>query len=518
MSSTRTIERLAAAATVAVAAVLLAGCGAETEDLSYTRPEWRESVAQAVTLPLAEPVTLTVGLATGMAPPAPGDAALAWLTEQTNVTLRFVGIPTSPGDIEFGRMIRSGELPDIVAEARVDLTEASVHRLFVDFLEWPSLLPNYAALLASNPAVRAGALARLTAENRLLSLGTYDRAATPFVGVLAYRQDLFRRHELAAATWPELRASMERLKELYPDSYPFGVRFSTMLRLMPSWFGSGYDPMHVVYFNTDAGEWRFGPAEAGFRDFVTFLTDGYAAGLIGPDAITARDDTTLRSFASNTVFLTPHTGPTGPYFRAMSQTYGGLTTDGEWDGLGQWVAALPLPPAPGGGPRWAGAARFSSAGPGWLVSTQGDHVGEAIALLDFLYSEEAAARAAGLPLVGLLPGRRAADSETLEYRYFLRHDAVTNTPGRDVMVDPGVRVPLDDDGFSSARLDVIVTLQSHIESQVAGFMVGRRPLSEYDDFVAEALRMGAERLVDLHNERARVPLEELLAPLIRAAE
>ena len=532
----------------------------QPEDLSFPRPEWREGVPREVTLPLEEPVTLRVGLATGMTAPAAGNESLAWLERRTNITLEFVGIPTSPGDIEFGQMIRSGNLPDIIAEERVDLSEASMHRLFVDMLEFPALVPNYSRLLTRNDAVRAGALARLTAENQLLSMGTYEPSARPFVGVLAYREDLFRRHDLRGDTWPNLHASMARLKDLYPESYPFGGRFETMLRLMPSWFGSGYDPQHIVYYHAEAGEWRFGPFEDGFRSFVTFLAEAYAAGLISPDSITGQQDMIVRNFTNDLTFLAPYTGLTGPYFRFAAGDYGGVTADGEWDGTGRWVSSLELPPAPGGEPRWVGTHRFSPVGSGWLVHTQGEHVAASIALLDVLFSDEAAAVLAlgppgpvwarengsivlsdvarsaydaggisglqraigeqgigvGLPISGQgfdYYGELGYPDSPLD-RYRLNRDLAANQPGRDVMVDPGVRIPTDDQEFSSTRVDTVVSLRSHIESQVANFMIGRRALTEYDDFVETARRMGAERLVNLFNERARVPPHDVLDPLL----
>ena len=546
--------------TAIVAATTLLFACEQREDLAFTRPDWREAVNRDVSFPLDEPLTLRVGLAQGMDAPAPGNASLQWLRERTGITLEFVSIPSSPGDVEFGQMIRAGRLPDIIAEARVDLDEPTTHRLFVNMLEFGDLVPDYTRLLRESPAARAGALSRLTANGELLSMGTYDSAARPFVGVLAHRQDLFTEHGLSASTWQELRESMERLKELRPDSYPLGGEFATMLRLMPSWFGSGYDPDHLVYFDTGSGEWRFGPFEEGFRDFVVFLADAFSAGLLNPDSIIADSTQVARAFATDGVFLAPYTRPTGPNFAPTGDGYGGVTEEGRWDGTGRWIAPLELPAAPGGGQRWAGPRRVSPVGPGWLVHSQGDHVGEAIALLDFLFTDEAAAVLALGPvdthwsyedgsmvlsqaaraaydrngIAGL--ARHVAESDTaagipvrgreLDYygafgypespriRYHLQHDIALNEPGRWVMEEPGVRIPSDDEEFTSARIGVVVSLRSHIESQVANFVVGRRDLSEYDEFVEEARRMGADRLLDLYNSRAAIPSPDILSPLL----
>ena len=112
------------------------------------------------------------------------------------------------------------------------------------------------------------------------------------------------------------------------------------------------------------------------------------------------------------------------------------------------------------------------------VHTQGEHVAPAIALLDVLFSDDAAAiganwgirihRTTGIGLPGIsLP----------------THPVETSWSSR------GVRIPIDDDDLTAARMDAVVSLRTHIESQIANFMIGRRRLSEYEDFVGTALRM-----------------------------
>jgi putative aldouronate transport system substrate-binding protein len=544
-----------------VTGIVLLSCG-ETEDLAYTNPDWREGVADTVTFPLPDPITLTVGLAKRMEAPSAENAGLQWLEDATNITLEFIHIPSSPGDIQFGEMIRAGDMPDIMAEERVDVDDDSIHRLFVDFLEFPHLVPNYAGLVRARDPVRAAALARLTADDRLLSMGTYDPGASPFVGVLAHRQDVFDELALSAATWDQVRSSMRGIAAAYPDSHPFGGDFKSILAFLPSWFGSGYDPRHIVYYDTGARRWKFGPFDDGFETFVRFLSESYAEGLLDPNIVSGPEDALTRGFTNDIVFLAPYRGATGPYFQMASGNYGEVTDSGEWNGVGSWVSPLPLPPAPNGEPRWISTRRYSPTGPGWLVYNQGDYVGEAIALLDYLFTEEAALSLAlgpegaawgrteervvlneGIASAYAEGGTRGLHSALVErdivvgiplagweldfystfgypeipaLQYHVSEDLSANTPGEEVMVEVGVRIPTDDMEFSDARVSAVVTLQSHVESQVAGFVVGRRPLSEYEQFVEECIDMGAERLVELYNDRATVPSEDVLAPLLTA--
>ena len=51
---------------------------------------------------------------------------------------------------------------------------------------------------------------------------------------------------------------------------------------------------------------------------------------------------------------------------------------------------------------------------------------------------------------------------------------------------------------------ITTSLETTISSAVAYFVTGRRPLAEYDEFLAECMKMGAEKLADLYRENAGV--------------
>jgi putative aldouronate transport system substrate-binding protein len=549
----------------AMAVAVMAGCGQVTKDLSYVNPEWRSSVDTSVSFPLAEQVTLRVGLGAGTAAPSPDSVGLAWLEKRTNIKLEFVSLSGRPlgGDpgltggielgqiaaVELGEMIRSGKLPDIVAEGSIDLDDEGLRKLFVDVLEFPQLTPNFRKVVAAVPRFRDSLLARLSEGDRLYSMGTYDPDRIPFAGVLAYRQDIFQDRGLKTDSWQSIRRSLQALKSTYPESYPFGGRFETLLTMMPSWFGSGYDPSNVVYFDNDSAAWRFGAYEDQFEEMVRFLADLYEQGLMSPEIVTVREDFTTRDFSNNRVFMTPYIGFTGPYFTFVGD-YGAVTPEGTWNGEGAWVSSLRLPPPPSGGTAKVSARRFSSAGDGWLVYNQSKHVGEALAMLDLLFTEEASRafslgpegtvwrrtgsriellepyrqayreggtaplaekmKAAGLdttfPLKGFAFGFFGAFGypENPSIRYLLRNDLAANRLGVDISAETGLRIPHYDEEFTKQRVTSVTTLQTYIESQVARFIIGQRAIDEYGAFKEELGKMGADDLLQLYRERCTV--------------
>lgn len=535
---------------LAFLALLLAGCGDELKDSSYTRPEWRSTLKGAVTFPLAEELTLTVGLAASMARPGPANLSLEWLREKTNIRLDFIGLPESPGDVELGQMIRSGKLPDIVPEGRIDLGDEWARRLFVNMAELPGLTPTFLARLRADPELLAGSLARTMEKGELYSLGSYRRDLLPYAGVLAYRRDLFEQRSLGASSWEEIGSSLAALKRAFPDSLPFGGFFDNVLALMPSWFGSGYDPQNVVYYDLERKDWFLGPDEEPFRDLVVFLTDLYRRGLLNPDMFVGSEDMTSRYVSSGSTFMVPWRGATGPFFPFFGEGYGKLTEAGAWDGKGAWMESLPLPERAGQSVR-ATAALYSRVGSGWLVYNQSPRAAEAVALLDLMYDAQVSVamalgpegtaweRSAGkLRLTGSLPesfrtGGKPAVTKALagqgvkvgfdlggaewsffdalgfprgaQYRYYAEHDLAANRPGIEVPLQPGIRVPRER-SFQDERANSVVALKTAVESGVANFIVGRRPVAQYNAFRAEVRKMGGDKLLELYRTRA-VPAE-----------
>jgi len=325
---------------------------------------------------------------------------------------------------------------------------------------------------------------------------------------------------------------------------------------MPSWFGSGYDRHTVAYYDNDTGQWRFGPYEPQFEELVRFLADLYEQNLMTSEVMMARAEATTREFSNNQVFMAPHTGPTGPYFRFVGD-YGEVTPEGEWDGKGAWVSSLALPPPPSGGTAKVSTRRFSAARDGWLVYNQSEHVAEAIAMLDLLFTEEASRvlalgpeetawrrsgsqielldpyeaayreggsgalsekmKAAGIetafPLTGLGFGFYEAFGypEVGSLRYYLRHDVAANRLGQDIYAENGLRMPYYDEEFTDKRGRLVTALQTHIESQVARFVVGQRGLDEYGEFKEELRTMGADELLELYRARCAMGDPEVFA-------
>ena len=128
-----------------------------------------------------------------------------------------------------------------------------------------------------------------------------------------YRKDIFDKHGLTFPTnQEELMATLRRLKELYPNSYPFVLRglngFNlTGLMNMARLFGGSYDnpnTYNTLYkLDPETKTYYMAQTSDGMRECLSWLNDLYEEGLLHPSCITLDNWQWAEAFASNTSFI-----------------------------------------------------------------------------------------------------------------------------------------------------------------------------------------------------------------------
>ena len=258
---------MVAAILVAAAGIGLAGCGDGASASDQT------GVAPAVSFPLAQPIMLTVGVPESS---LPATARPAWevLQRRTNVTLRpiaIAGASAAARGTRLAELAAAGELPDLLAEGVAPIDFIRQREWLVNLLERPELTPNLHRLLQEHERFRQSTDGRLLAPGELYALGVFDAGASPYLGAIAYRQDLFEARGLGADTWEELLASLGALQSEFPGSTPFAATRRAVLFRAPSWFRSGVDERVAAYYHRERREWRLGPLEREFEDYLRWF-------------------------------------------------------------------------------------------------------------------------------------------------------------------------------------------------------------------------------------------------------
>ena len=491
---------------VVAAAIGLAGCGGDASGSDET------GAAPAVSFPLAQPVTLTVGVPESL---LPDDPRPSWevLQRRTNVTLRPVAIDGASAAARGGRLAElaaSGQMPDLLAEGVAPLDSIRQREWLVNLLERPELTPNlHRLLVGEHERFRQSTRGRLLAPGELYALGVFDESDSPYLGAIAYRQDLFEARGLGAETWEDLLASLGVLQSEFPGSTPFAATRRALLFQAPSWFRSGVDDRTAAYYHPERREWRLGPLEREFEDYLRWFHRLVAEGLMASEAFdpgaVPRDLDLLRLLGSERAFVVPWAARTGPEL-AGSRGYGELTAEGDWDGAGAWMGPLRLP-RNRGRRGWIAPRAWNAISPGWAVTSASPHTETAVAFLDLLLADEVAGEVATvsdgsdrLDFALWVAGEHDS-ADTPAARYFERHDVATYLDDDAVILEPWPAIGTHSRNFVDALAGPLV---EHIAAEAGKFITGVRPLTQLDAFRQELRDRGAERLLNwLNLGRAR---------------
>ncbi len=263
--------------------------------------------------------------------------------------------------------------PDLLYLQDLNMLEKDHYKALVPLDEHLDLMPNYTAALANIPSHEkreAMTLARRFWEGKLYSpivLGTSDLEVKGWM----YREDVFRKHDLAAPqTIEELYEVCLKLKRLYPDSYPLMIpgKLEAVTLLAPA-FQSHLD--YGVYYDFETEEWRFGAQEPAMKELVAWLLKMKRAGLVHPN-ITALDQKT--------------------YERLMAEKKAFITIDSLWRQFEFGMTAM-MPPRANTENGKNKVGRLDDAIPGYVVcdSNKEARILNAIRFLDLFYSEEVCA-------------------------------------------------------------------------------------------------------------------------------
>lgn len=555
-----------------IGAILL-GCTARSAgDSAEDNNEWKYSVKTDISFPLSTPITITVGIrsqeqAGEQVPDIATNVSLQWLEELTNIHLEFQPLVVSAAwrMVDFPEMVREGTLPDLLQESIIGNKDDSVRALFVNVLDFPELTPNFNNLLKNDELFLMGTLSRLEGDNELYSLGSYAPEKLPYMGAIAFREDIFVNHHLEYETWSELLKSLRYLKESFPESYPIGVTPESIFFTLPSWFGTGYHPVYACYYHPEKKKWIFGPYEREFEEYVRYFATLYEENLIHPYTFNpppGRNYPT-EDFLLDQIFVAYWSGTTGlsfrPHFRFLQREYGGLTQTGDWDKNGVWISAMKIPENRAKKRGWISPRVWKNVTSGWLVSRDSAYVGELLAFCDLLFDPKIALTlqlgpegliwdykrewpvlkpfiktpgnpdgeisyadylreenvTVGIPIIGLqadLTDLFGLKSSPL-YKYHRRYEIDTYYGQGSVMTQPLPKLIAD-----NRTMTLISSTQARImrivETELMKFIMGSRSMDEYDLFLEELKDIGTDRLVEmLNNNSVESHPEILLEPI-----
>ncbi|GGF61712.1 hypothetical protein GCM10010912_03610 [Paenibacillus albidus] len=286
-----------------------------------------------------------------------------WVKEETNITVEQV-LATGPESLALA--VSSGSMPDILSVFPEEVQKFGPQGAFLDLSKHMDKIPNVKAYLDSKPDVKARVT---TPTGEILSI-INDGAGEGNQAVWFYREDIFKKNNLAEPkTWDELYTTAKKLKQLYPDSYPFVVRhgLATLNYIGPS-FGL-YPELHRD--PKDPTQMKFGLQDPAAKTMVEMLNKFVKEGLMPPDWLTMDYKAWTQFISTNKSFITIQ-------FIGQIEIMNNQLTEGNLKFMAPPVGAGTQPYLPKGGAEIYGLA----------VASTTKNLDASLRYLDYIFSKE----------------------------------------------------------------------------------------------------------------------------------
>lgn len=185
-----------------------------------------------------------------------------YIKEGTGATLDVNAVPSSDAKTKYPLMFASRDImPDVATfDYKPDTDKYAIQGALIPLEDMQEYMPNYKTWVDSLSDVEKKQVVdvRKAADGNIYYAPATGREATTGMLAWMYRRDIFEKHNLKVpTTFDELYEVSKKLKELYPDSYPFAMRsgISNMGTTGSSWkeywsTGAYYD------YNTEKWELR----------------------------------------------------------------------------------------------------------------------------------------------------------------------------------------------------------------------------------------------------------------------
>lgn len=404
-------------------------------------------------------------------------------------------------------IIASGDLPDLMWMSGTGILHKSGQDgALVNLNDHMDKMPNMKAWLEDHPEE---AEMLLTHDGKLFmtpsrgAYGTYN-------GLWLHREDIFEKHNLEEpTTFDEFFDTLMTLKEIYPDSYPLYVSGASELASLAYSFGTSIG----TYYNRDAEEWRYGPSEDNFREAVEFLNKAYENKLIPQEYGNMDKDKKNELVTTNRTFVM------FGYINNI-QSYNDIGREANPDfSIGEFTP-------PGGAGHKGVHGREFAFHEGIALTTTSENKEAALKYIDAQYTEEVR------DIVSW--GKEGVTYEVVDGKktYLPAVQSENNrsvnfglrTAGLQVWFDTEANVDLYPEDTKRAYEEAkdhylpanpqppltpeendAITLKEqaidkYIKENTSKFVIGRKPLSEWDAYVQGLVELGMEDVIQVYEQ------------------
>jgi putative aldouronate transport system substrate-binding protein len=456
------------------------------------------------------------------------------LTKRTGVTLKPVDVPLADYEKKRSVLIGAGDAPFLIPKtyhpSEVAFVSSGAVLAVSDYVK---LMPNFRDKVRKWKLEPELDSIRQSDGKYYLLPGLHEKVKSGYS--LSLRTDVLDKHGLSLpTTWDEVYDVLKALKEEYPGKYPFSDRWSTNTPFpcgaLFSYLGQAFGvragwTYDNISFDHKAQKYVFTGAQDAYRQMVEYLRRLVAEKLMDPESFSQTDDQALQKLLAEKSY-------------AMSANPQVLVQDYRYNlekqVKGAKIEMVPVPLGPAG-PVVLGGSRLEN---GVMISSEALKSDSFVAMMQFVdwlwYSDEGQRLARwgvegvtytrsgsryklkpGISLMGSDPD--APKDMQKDYGFY---NGVFAYGGSWELVSS--MFSPDEKKFQAAMaqreqlpIDPAHPLQSFEQEQATlwdtplkdtviqntlKFVLGKRPLSQWDAYLAELKSKNMQQLVDLHNK------------------
>ncbi|WP_372344838.1 extracellular solute-binding protein [Streptomyces sp. KL116D] len=456
------------------------------------------------------------------------------LTKRTGVTLKPVDVPLSDYEKKRSLLIGSGDAPFLIPKTYHPSEVAFVSSgAILPVSEYVHLMPNFRDKVKRWKLEPELDSIRQSDGKYYLLPGLHEKPKSGYS--MAFRTDVLEKIGVSLPTsWDEVYDTLKALKDEYPDRYPLTDRWSTNTvypaAALVSYLGQAHG-IHAgwtyenVTFDRKAKKFVYTGTTDQFRQVVEYLRKLVAEKLMDPESFTQTDDDAVKKLLGEKSFAIS----ANP--QELVQNY---RFNLEKQVKGAKIEMIPVPVGPAG-PVVLDGIRLEN---GVMVSSKALKSDNFVAMMQFLdwlwYSDagqafckwgvegvtytksgDSYALKSGISLMGSDP--KAPKDLQKDFGFF---NGVFTYGGswelvsssfspdekkfQDAMAERKQLPIAPPHPLGSAEQEQVTLwetpLKDHMNQNMLKFVLGKRPMSQWEAYVAEAKAKNSDRLADLHTK------------------
>lgn len=438
----------------------------------------------------------------------------------TGVKIDLQPVPGSNYDEKKKILIATNNIPDVLSVSSSDLNEFGRTGIFLEISKYLDQMPNFKKVIQDNPEIK-----RLYVDGKLYGFPVAVQNNIQLGKALVMRTDILKKLNLEAPkTFDELYTVLKKMKEAYPDSTPWSSRgMGSFIDALSLGMGSGYG----LYFDPDinGGSYVYGTNKPEFKEVLSYLNKLYSEKLLDPDfSVNTQQKWAEKlssgksffyydnnSFALNYNDALKQINPEFkleviPYLKnSKGKTRGFLYARG-WLGDNYAISSKVKDPEAIikmydwlYSPQGAEISNFGKKGETYevvngqpkIIESLVDKYKKSADPVRVMQSEIGAGLLAISPLVDERPNMQVSSPDLVRWSEQLKKD-----PGAYVV--PGIGPSLSKE--ESEKVKQIRSKMDPLEQDVVKFIMGAKPLSEFDKFAESLKTAGTPELEKIYND------------------